>query len=83
MSNEASTTYGFNPHMTIWLALYVLFLRGVKGESWSGIACDFFPYDKNNTDEDLECNQLYGMDIAEAASRKLGFRSHLSGVWNS
>ena len=76
MSKEDST-YGFNPHMTFLLAVYVWVLRRLKKETWRGIACEFFPYDKSNDNEDLEMNQLYGMDVVEAASKKLGFKKYI------
>ncbi len=77
------TKYGFNPSMTLWLALRVMFWRVVKGETWRGIAYDFLPLDKNNLyDSELRSNQYYGLDVVEAASKKLKFKSHLIGVWN-
>ena len=77
MSQETNTTYGFNPHMPLWGALWVWFLHKVKRETWRGIGYDYFPWDKNNTDEELRGNQFYGMDVIEAASRRLKTRSRL------
>ena len=77
-----SDSFGFNPHMTIPLALRVFYWRVVKRETWRGIAWDFFDYDKNNQDKSLRGNQLYGMEIVGTAARRLGFKDAYSWPLN-
>jgi len=74
--------YGFNPYMSLWLALKVAYWRVVNGETWRGIAYLFFGYDRNNSDEELKGNQFYGMEIMDVAARKLGFKSYVSWPFN-